>query len=87
MRTAFESRRRFIGRLLTLAGSVSAVVLTAGGCAPAGPVPGVGAEGAIEIVAARGVRYANLRPDHVAAVRLLPTAIVEPDWSTSKQYE
>jgi hypothetical protein len=48
----------------------------------------VGAEGATElVVVAHDLPYANVRPDHVAAVRLLTTPAVEPDWSTSKQYE
>jgi hypothetical protein len=88
MRAAFETRRRFLGRLLTWTGGASAVALTAGGCAPPGSAPEVGANGATEIVAqARGLRYANVRPDHVAAVRLLPSTVVAPDWSTSKRDE
>jgi hypothetical protein len=85
-----ESRRGFLGGLFVALGGVAAVALSTVGCSQKaeGEHDGLPPDGATEIVPlSAGNYYANVMPDHVAAVRMRAVVATVSDSSTSKRYE
>jgi hypothetical protein len=93
MRIRNESRRDFLGTFLATLGGVAAAAVATVGCAPAtststGPRS---VDGPTEVMPLTpGNYYANVMPDHVAAVRRsneASTAVASSDVSSSKAFE
>jgi hypothetical protein len=82
----FETRRGFLGGVLGV-GAVAAAALVA--CAsPEKGSTSLGPDGVTEILPAPvGNPYGNVMPDHVAAVRQIPSSAIVGDLSTSKRFE
>ncbi len=80
-----------MGGLLVAVGGLTAAALSTVGCAAQAPssdrepLPAAGATELVPLSA--GNYYANVMPDHVAAVRLRAVVASAPDVSTSKSYE
>jgi hypothetical protein len=87
-----ETRRGFLRGMVTVVGGVAAGTLSGLGCSAPGSSPtateSIGPAGATEVLSlSRGLRFSNVMPDHVAAVRVAPTAIRTPASFTSKGFE
>jgi hypothetical protein len=87
-----ETRRGFLRGMAIAVGGVAAGTLSELGCvAPSSPaIDSVGPAGATEVLpSSPGVRFANVMPDHVAAVRRMPmaSAVRTPASFTSKAFE